>query len=54
MFGMLCTEIPGAFISTMKELMPLCFGTSGFVRASRIMRSATCPLEVQIFCPLIT
>ena len=34
--------------------MPLCFGASGSVRASRIMNFATCAPDVQIFCPLTT
>ncbi len=34
--------------------MPLCFGASGSLRASRIMYFATCAPDVQIFCPLTT
>ena len=33
--------------------MPLCFGASGSVRASSIMRSARCAPDVQIFWPLM-
>ena len=34
--------------------MPRCFGTSGFVRASRIAKSHRCAFDVHTFCPLTT
>ena len=34
--------------------MPLCLGTSGLVRASRIPKSATWAKEFHTFCPLTT
>ena len=34
--------------------MPLCFGASGSVRASRKMKSASCACVVQTFWPLMT
>ena len=36
----------------MKQLMPSCLGTSGFVRASRMPQSAYCAAEVHTFWPL--
>ena len=45
---------PGVRMSTMKNVMPLCFGASGSVRASRMPKSAWCALEVQTFWPLTT
>ncbi len=36
------TVIPGVCMSTRKYEMPLCFGASGSVRASRIIQSAKC------------
>ena len=48
------TSTPGLCISRMKYEMPWCLGTLGFVRASRMPKSAYGPRLVQTFWPLIT
>mgnify|MGYP001318355354 CR=1 FL=1 len=40
------------FMGMMSQLIPLCFGTSGFVRTRNSPYSATGPKEHQILCPL--
>ena len=47
-------SMPGASIGQMKYEIPLCFGTSGSVRAIRIPKRASCAPLVQIFWPLTT
>ena len=47
------TSTPGWPSSTSRNEMPLCFGASGSVRASRKMWSARWPADVQIFWPLM-
>ena len=46
--------MPGSFMSTIRQEMPLCFGASGSVRTYSWHQSARCPSEVQIFWPLTT
>ena len=46
------TSTPGAFMSTRNAVMPLCLGTSGFVRATRRPNDEMCARVVQTFCPL--
>ena len=46
--------MPGVFIGTRKQLMPWCLGTSGFVRASRMIQCAKWAPEVHTFWPLTT
>ena len=48
------TVTPGEFIGTMKYERPLCFGTSGSVRARRSMYCDMWARVVQIFWPLTT
>ena len=43
------TVTPGVFISTMKKLIPLCFGASGALLARTKIQFAPWPPEVQIF-----
>ena len=45
---------PGLFMSTNKMEMPLCFGASGSVRASRKHQSAVAAPLVHSFAPLTT
>ena len=42
---------PGASIGTRNIVRPLCFGTSGSVRASSIPNAAKCAFVVHTFCP---
>ena len=44
--------MPAVFMSSMKQLMPSCFGASGLVRASRMPQSAYCAADVHTFWPL--
>ena len=46
------TSTPGAFMSTRNAVIPLCLGTSGFVRATMSPKDETCASVVQTFCPL--
>ena len=48
------TDTPGECMSSTKYVIPLCFGASGSVRASKIIQSDLCAPDVQIFCPLTT
>ena len=48
------TSIPGVSIGTKNMVRPLCLGTSGLVRVSRITQSASWAMVVHIFWPLIT
>ena len=48
------TSTPGWSIGHSRNVMPLCFGTSGSVRVSTKIQLARCPADVQIFCPSIT
>ena len=43
------TSTPGWCMSSAKHVMPWCFGTSGFVRAISMPRSAICPPDVHTF-----
>src|SRR3546814_9943721 len=45
-------SIPGVFISTTKKVSPLCLGTVGSVRTTRIPQSVRCAQLDQTFCPL--
>ena len=45
---------PGECMSTTKNEMPRCFGTSGSVRAMRMAQSEKCPPLHQTFWPLTT
>jgi hypothetical protein len=47
------TVTPGAFMSSRKYVMPLCFGASGSVRARSIIQSAMCASDVHTFWPLM-
>ncbi len=44
---------PGWRIGNQKNVMPLCLGTSQFVRATSIPNSARWPPDVHTFCPLM-
>ena len=44
--------MPGVFMSTMKQVMPSCFGASGSVRARQMPQSAMCAIVVQTFWPV--
>ena len=46
--------MPGVSMGTRNMVRPLCLGTSGFVRVSRITQSDTCAMVVHIFWPVIT
>ncbi len=46
------TVTPAASIGTMNIVMPLCLGTSAFVRARSSPKEANCAFVVQTFCPL--
>ena len=46
------TVTPGASIGTMNIVRPLCFGTSGSVRASSIPNDAKCAFVVHTFWPV--
>ena len=48
------TSTPGACMSTMKYVRPLCFGSSGSVRATSMPRSARWASVFQTFWPLTT
>ena len=48
------TSTPGACMSSTKYERPLCFGTSGFVRARSIPHRDMCASVVHTFCPLTT
>ena len=55
---MICTigriSMPGWSIGTRRYERPLCFGTSGFVRASTKIHCAQCASDVHTFWPVIT
>ena len=40
---------PGDFMSMMRTLIPLCFGTSGSVRTKHMFQSEWCAPDVQTF-----
>ena len=44
--------MPGVCMSSMKNEMPSCLGTSGSVRARRMPQSASFAIDVQTFWPL--
>ena len=48
------TSIPGLVMSTMKKVIPLCLGTDGSVRASRMPKSAMWAPEFHTFWPVTT
>src|SRR5215467_11294801 len=48
------TVMPGVVIGTRRQLIPWCFGTSGFVRTSRMIQCAKCAPDVHTFWPLTT
>ena len=48
------TSTPGAFMSTRKAVMPLCLGTSGFVRAMISPNDEMWARVVHTFCPFIS
>ena len=54
MVGTGWTSIPGVSMGTKNMVRPLCLGTSGLVRVSRITQSASWAMVVHIFWPFIT
>ena len=48
------TSMPGECMSTTRQLMPLCFGTSGSVRTRSMHQSAANAQLVHTFCPVTT
>ncbi len=48
------TSMPGVSIGRISHEMPRCFAASGSVRTRNSPKSAICPNEHQIFCPLST
>ena len=46
--------MPGVSIGRMNIVRPLCLGTSGLVRVSRMIHLASWAIVVHIFAPLIT
>src|SRR5262245_2278105 len=45
------TVMPGVVIGTSRQLIPWCFGTSGFVRTSRMIQWAKCAPDVHRLLP---
>src|SRR5260370_1586276 len=45
---------PGAVVSMMSALMPLCLGAAGSVRTKHRHQSAWCAPDVHTFCPFTT
>jgi hypothetical protein len=48
------TVTPGVFVSTSRNVIPLCRWASGSVRTSTNSQSACMPSDVHTFCPLTT
>ncbi len=48
------TSMPGRSMSTSRNVMPWCFGTSGLVRASSMPWSHHCAAEFHTFWPVTT
>jgi hypothetical protein len=48
------TSMPGWSMGTRRNVMPLCFGADGFVRARTKIQLAVWADDVQIFWPLMT
>ena len=47
-------SIPGDRMSTTRQEMPRCLGTSGSVRTKSAHQSARWPFDVHVFCPVTT